>query len=56
MHYAMHQDKGEITKQLGHVTEDVLDHYLNHGKRLKEQATEFFSFTAPLSEKLMECS
>lgn len=54
MHYAVHQDKGEITKQLGHVTEDVLDHYLNHGKRLKEQAKEFFSFTASLPDQIGE--
>jgi integrase len=52
MHYAKHQDKVEISKQLGHVTEDVLDHYLNHGKRLKEESKEFWNFTAPLPDQI----
>jgi integrase len=44
MHYAKNQDKPEIAKQLGHVEDDVLDHYLNHGKRLKDETKDFWGY------------
>jgi len=50
MHYGLKGDKNAIANQLGHVTQDILDHYINNGKRMKKRAKEFFSFTAPLPD------
>jgi integrase len=50
MHYGLNGDKNAIANQLGHVTQDILDHYINNGKRIKKRAQEFFSFTAPLPD------
>ena len=48
MHYGLHGDKNGIANQLGHVSQGVLDHYINNGKRMRERASEFFSFITPL--------
>ena len=48
MHYGLYGDKNGIANQLGHVSQGVLGHYINNGKRMKSRAKEFFSFTAPL--------
>jgi len=52
MHYGLHGDKNGIANQLGHVSTGVLDHYINNGKRMRERAKEFFSFTAPLPDQI----
>ena len=44
MHYGLHGDKNGIANQLGHVSQGVLDHYINNGKRMRERAKLFFSF------------
>ena len=44
MHYGLHGDKNGIANQLGHVSQGVLDHYINNGKRMRERAKEFFNF------------
>jgi len=54
MHYGLHGDKNGIANQLGHVSTGVLDHYINNGKRMRERANEFFSFTAPLPYQSQE--
>ena len=54
MHYGLHGDKNGIANQLGHVSQGVLDHYINNGKRMRERAKEFFSFTAPLPDQIGE--
>ena len=54
MHYGLHGDKNGIANQLGHASLDVLDHYINNGKRMRESAKEFFSFTAPLPDLIGE--
>lgn len=54
MHYGSHGDKNGIANQLGHVSQGVLDHYINNGKRMRERANEFFSFTAPLPNSKTE--
>jgi len=54
MHYGLHGDKNGIANQLGHVSTGVLDHYINNGKRMRERAKEFFSFTAPLPDQIGE--
>lgn len=47
MHYAKHQSQEATRVQLGHVEEETLDYYINHGKRSKEYAEEFWNFTPP---------
>ncbi len=47
MHYGLNGDKNGIANQLGHVTQGVLDHYINNGKRMRERSRKFFSFTPP---------
>ena len=54
MHYGLHGDKNGIANQLGHVSTGVLDHYVNNGKRMRERANEFFSFTTPLPDRIVE--
>jgi hypothetical protein len=44
MHFGLNGDKNGIANQLGHVSQGVLDHYINNGKRMKERAKEYFSF------------
>lgn len=56
MHYGFHGDKNAIANQLGHVSQGVLDHYINTGKKIKSRAKEFFSFTAPLPNSDSELS
>jgi hypothetical protein len=36
------------------VSQGVLGHYINNGKRMKSRANEFFSFTAPLPDQIGE--
>tara|TARA_R110002020_G_scaffold201749_1_gene404529 strand:+ start:348 stop:1616 length:1269 start_codon:yes stop_codon:yes gene_type:complete len=47
MHYAKHQSQEAVRVQLGHVEEETLGYYVNHGKRSKEYAEEFWNFTPP---------
>ena len=51
MHYGLHGDKNAIAIQLGHVSQGVLDHYMNAGKNMRKRAKEFFSFQAPSETK-----
>ena len=44
MHYGHYGDKNAIANQLGHVSQGVLDHYINNGKRMRERAKLFFNF------------
>ena len=48
MHYGRNNDKAEIAKQLGHVGQGILDHYVNNGKNMKARAREFYAFEASL--------
>ena len=54
MHYGLHGDKSRIANQLGHVSQGVLDHYIDNGKRMREGANQFFSFTAHLPDQIGE--
>jgi len=56
MHYGFYNDKNAIANQLGHVSQGVLDHYINTGKKIRSKAKEFFSFTAPLPNSASELS
>ena len=47
MHFGFHRDKDLIRKELGHLDESMLRHYVNHGTKIGKRAKEFFAFEAP---------
>ena len=52
MHYGFYGDKQKIINELGHCNSSMLRHYVNHGAKMKKRAKEFFSFNAPLADKI----
>ena len=50
MHYGLHGDKNGIANQLGHVTQGVLDHYINNGKKDEGKIQEVLFLHSSLSQ------